>query len=155
MGYGIDIRPVYTNDDGTLSLDRIDEEIYLSYNWSNLSTYFSVYSIIGRCGEEVAVILQTAIDKLKSEGVEMAEPDTSNDNWGWGLYADKSRMSENVRKGVFLYHLNYFLKVANKYPESYFFCDIQDISTVYKDGVIIGSVNRYPDDSSDFSDSDF
>ena len=136
MGHGIKIRPLYI-DNNELSVGGVEDEDYISYNWGYLSDYFSVCEhLIGRCGKDIAINLQNAIYKLKFEGIDIFDVSKLEDGWF-------DRADDSKKKGVFMYVLDSLIKVTNKYPDSYFFSDVEETSFVYKNGLIVGSVNGY------------
>jgi len=139
MGYGIHVVKLRLEegDERQAFLEEEFEELYLSYNWSELSTYWDIEDdMFGQCGEVVIDNLRRAIDQLKEEGVKEVAPDMKNPNWGWGcmvnptynILSDPNGLSfeqtiplpADERKSVFLFHLKTFLVKALKHPHAFF-----------------------------------
>ena len=139
MGFGIYITDLRIKEEGDVRqafLVQELEELYLSYNWSDMSEYWNVQDdMFGQCSEVVMANLQRAIAKLKAEGVQDVSPDMKNSNWGWGCRSnpdytppqdDPLGMHQTIalpdaeRKSVFLFHLKTFLAKALKHPHAFF-----------------------------------
>jgi hypothetical protein len=101
------------------------ETAYMTGNFSRYNhEYGGIEAIHGHSGRMVAIICEYAIRKLKSEGVVM--PTVGNyGNWGFGMLPTYPReeMEEMEHKGVFMYHLNQFRELGDKYFDCRFISD--------------------------------
>jgi hypothetical protein len=92
-------------------------------------------------GRKVAEIARNAIALLKSEGIVMPVPDNNNANWGWGVKISGELMDDAEFKSVYMYHMQRFVDLGNKYQDNRFISD-----------QVFGSDNS---DSDDYDDNDF
>lgn len=152
MGYDIDIVKVQKSGDTYYRGPKVGHT-GLSYNWSDLHRYWYVRDDMhGMKGSEVMQRLEDAFKKFDADGIEVAVPDPTNENWGWGtLPRSENNTQLPERIGVFYYHLKEFYDLAKQYPHHYFIVDACDDDTIKVDGEWIPlESNEY--DSDDFSD---
>jgi len=121
MGHDIDLI-----EDG-----EIVESTYISYNWSTNGTcfkkYFYIGDIHGHNGDRVQKKLQSALSQLKADGF---EPDDQLGIDGWGQYRkdhpkfkEEADFDSDAHKCMFASHVNYFLILAKKHPNAYWYSD--------------------------------
>jgi hypothetical protein len=150
---GIKIAVVAFNNDFTKAkIIKQTDDLYLSYNWVDLNSYWSVdENMHGRSGKDIIEGLKTAIQKMTDEGIKVGIRDQSNPDWSYGIDRYQVRISDHERKSIFLYHLQYFLKIAEKYQEHFFISDSCS-QIIYHDGKQINIVHENDDDDEDEDD---
>lgn len=149
MGWGICVVNLAFDDDNSVAHRLGETYLYFSYNWSTYSDIWSVREhMLNRFGTDVAQNLETAIQKLRSQGAVDVQPDMSNPNWGWGQQHnpdwhkadDPYHMTRTIRlppdqhRNVFLFHLLSFLETAKKYPNAYFIETTEWLDSVQHNG---------------------
>lgn len=100
-----------------------NEVLYISGNFSCLNEkYGGIHQFHGHPGKIVAKIIKKTIQKANADGFFASKYDEANIDWGWGVKNGKL-MDNQEFIGVFLYHMNNFLKAAEEYPENVFKSD--------------------------------
>jgi hypothetical protein len=154
MGHDIDIAVIAFNSDFTFSkIVKKSDHLYLSYNWGDLKHIFSIQdNMHGKIGKVVSEQLRIAIDKLKEFGVRLGIPDGNNKDWSYGIDDSGNRLSNDVRKSIFRYHLEHFLQTTDAHPTAFFISDgCSDCVYIDKDEStrIVPIVNRYRNEEND------
>lgn len=135
MGFDILICPLINSQ---LKGDSVDST-YLSYNFSCFSKICVNHPLNSnqcscektplwyfrndchrRCGKDIAVRAQRALDFLITLGISPGTPDLQNSSWGWGVNCNPKETLE-----VFAYHINRFMQLGNQYPKYFFFGDVE------------------------------
>lgn len=152
MGYDIDIcRLQKVTKKGKTFYKKGDsyDHAYMSYNFSCVSDicpkhYMNdeflcecekvyLFYVRKEClcnkGKCVASTADKALKFLKGLGVEPANPDITNSNWGWGT-CNGVRFDNRKFLEVFAFHLKHFRDLGLKYKELYFCHDAHE-STKY------------------------
>ena len=95
----------------------IVDELYLSYNWSDLEKYWYIRrDLFGNSTEDAAEKLEKVIKKLNSEGFAKADPNNFKNfnSWGWGVDNDGNKLHIKERMSVYIYHLDYILQTCKR-----------------------------------------
>lgn len=106
---------------------------YITGNFYDLSfEHGGIHRMHGHTSETVCKIAQEAIDALSKLGFE--EPVPEGGSWGWGHSGDKETpYSEEKRRGIYVYHMRRFQKLAKQHPGCRWYSDqVWDIEK-YKD----------------------
>lgn len=149
MGFTIELYDISV-EHGQVVTQTFCEELYFSYNWSNLShIWYLRADMFGLQSPEVCKNLRRALATLDKQGVQAKTFDDDHNSWGWGV-----NMSEADRLGVFRYHLEYFLQVALQYPEAYFLVDHPHYVTINNVKYRLKSITEYMNSSSSSSSSE-
>lgn len=122
-------------------------EIYLSYNWGDMSRICPQHLLIdnececedkdllwhvsedchSRRGDDVRDRAQKALNVLSQHGIKPGIPDETNSNWGYGVRTIKDHITASLprkeRMGVFAYHLKRFRDMGAKYSNCFFIAD--------------------------------
>ena len=116
-------------------------EDYISGNFYN--PRWNVHQEMeGQTGEQVAKKLRNVLDNFRKDGYETGKPDILNGNWAYG-HKDNMNFDEPTLTGVFMFHLERFLKLAETYPDGYFLSDNDSTKDTYNATVILPSGNLY------------
>lgn len=98
----------------------------LTFNFKDLSDkYGGIHHMHGKKGSDVAKIATHVITQLEKERIQMPNIDENNlpPNWTYGVMPDRTRMPEQERKGVYMWHMTNFKDLGTKNPTSRFYSD--------------------------------
>jgi hypothetical protein len=130
---------------------------YLSGNF--YSPHWNIHEEMeGQTGKQVAENIRVVLEIFRNEGYKTGKPDLHNTNWAWGQ-KDNISFDEPTLMGVFMFHLERFLKLAETYSDCYFLSDNDCTKDSYDATVILLSGNLYTikyfdnDESDDESES--
>jgi len=115
----------------------IKTELYMSYNWRDYADVpcgtKGVWSVRenmhGKLAGQVVPSLEAAIKKLKELGADESKIEKSNHNWSYGCgpELDDGPLDDSARNNIFLHHMNYFLSVCEKFPNTVCVSDSCDL----------------------------
>jgi hypothetical protein len=96
----------------------------------------------GQTGEQVAEKLRLVLDNFRKNGYITGKPDILNENWAYG-HKDNIIFDEPTSTGVFMFHLERFLKLAETYHDCYFLSDNDSTKDTFDATVILPSGDLY------------
>lgn len=98
----------------------------VSFNFGEESDkYGGIYKMHGKTGAEVVKIARDVIRKMERDGFVMGTRDPENLNWAWGLQKNNPShdMDFQEHAGVYMYHMNRFVELGNRFPDYRFYSD--------------------------------
>jgi hypothetical protein len=96
----------------------------------------------GQTGEQVVEKLRIVLDNFRKNGYITGQPDILNGNWAYG-HKDNESFDDFTTTGVFMFHLERFLKLAETYHDCYFLSDNDSTKDTFDATVILPSGNLY------------
>lgn len=149
---GVDIQVFEVKEVAGKPIQSCVAQDYLSGNF--YSPYWNIHEEMdGQKGKQVAENIRVALEIFRNEGYETGKPDLYNTNWAWGQ-KDNISFDNNTIMGVFMFHLERFLKLAETYPDCYFLSDNDCTKDSYDATIVLPSGNLYTIKYFDSDESD-
>lgn len=94
---------------------------YVSFNWSDM--VFNGCHFHGRNSEEIVILIDSVLTKLRLLGYSKANPDKNNPNWSWGT-KDGHELPLRDRVEIYMHHLEFYRDHVLQTTRSYFENDL-------------------------------
>lgn len=123
--------------------------VYMSYNWTSFTrkciehgfhccnqecereNFWHILDCDKKRANQVADELQEALTQLESEGILPSEYPEGRCGWTYGLNENDEPLPHEERLGIFAYHLNRIMELANENSQCFFLSEYSEPGSTF------------------------